>query len=137
MGCYAETTQGKQGKERLALKEGILGGITGVGPKEMMIKIKRDSGYVDRLRAYKVVVDGNVVGEIKNGQQIELDVSQGKHELFLKIDWCRSNVVEFESDGSSDIEFECGSNLRGLKILLSIVYVTFLRSKYIWLKKKI
>ena len=101
-----------------------------------MIKIKRDSGYADRLRAYKVVLDGNVVGEVKNGQQIEFDASQGKHELFLKIDWGRSNVVEFESDGSSDIEFECGSNLRGLKIPLSIVYATILRSKYIWLNKK-
>jgi hypothetical protein len=101
-----------------------------------MIKIKRDSGYVDRLRAYKVVLDGNVVGEVKNGQQIEVDAPQGKHELVLKIDWCRSNSVEFESDGSSDVEFECGSNLRGLKIFLSIVYATFLRSKYIWLTKK-
>jgi len=102
-----------------------------------MIKIKRDSGYADRLRAYKIVVDGNVVGEIKNHQEIELDISHGKHELFLKIDWCRSNVVEFEWDGNGDIKFECGSNLRGLKILLSILYITFLHSKYIWLKEKI
>jgi hypothetical protein len=101
-----------------------------------MIKLKRDSGYADRLRAYKVVLDGNVVGEVKNAQQIEIDTSQGKHQLFLKIDWCKSNVVEFESDGISDVEFECGSNLRGLKILLGVLYVTFFRSKYIWLNKK-
>ena len=101
-----------------------------------MIKIKRDLGYADRLRAYKVVLDGNVVGEVKNGKKIEVNASEGRHELFLKMDWCRSNAVEFESNGSSDIEFECGSNLRGLKILLTIVYASFLRSKYIWLNKK-
>ena len=101
-----------------------------------MVIIRRNSGYVDLLRAYKVVLDGNVVGKVKNGQQIEVAVSQGKHELFLKIDWCRSNVIEFENDGSSDIEFECGSNLEGLKILLLILYVTFFRSKYIRLNKK-
>jgi len=102
-----------------------------------MIIIKRDSGYADRLRAYEVVLDGNVVGKVRNGQQVEINVSQGKHVLFLKIDWCQSNAVEFESNGSSNVEFDCGSNLRGLKIFLSIVYATILRSKYIWLKKQL
>ena len=100
-----------------------------------MIRITRDSGYADRIRAYKIVLDGNVIGEIRNGEQLELDLPPGKHQLHLKIDWCRSNVVDFETNGNT-VEFECGSNLRGSKIFLSIVYVTFLRNKYIWLKKK-
>ncbi|HLD18480.1 MAG TPA: hypothetical protein VJB90_00515 [Candidatus Nanoarchaeia archaeon] len=99
-----------------------------------MVRIKRDSGYADRIRAYKIVLDGDIVEEIKNGQQLELNVSPGRHQLYLKIDWCRSNVVDFEINGNA-IEFECESNLRGLKILLSILYSTFLRSQYIWLKK--
>ena len=100
-----------------------------------MIRITRDSGYADRIRAYQVVIDGNVVGEIKNCQQLELDVPQGRHQLHLKIDWCRSNIVDFEADGNT-IEFQCGSNLRGFKMLLSILYATVFRSQYIWLKKK-
>ena len=100
-----------------------------------MIRIKRDSGYADRIRAYKIVLDGNVIGEIKNGQQLELNVPRGKHQLHLKIDWCRSNVVDFEMNDNT-IEFECGSNLGGFKIVFSILYITFLRSQYIWLKKK-
>jgi hypothetical protein len=100
-----------------------------------MIRIKRDTGYTDRLRAYKVVLDGNVIGEIKNDQQVELDVAPGKHHLTLKIDWCRSNIVDFEVNQDT-VEFECGSNLRGFKVLLVIFYVLFLRSKYIWLRRK-
>lgn|SRR3989338_2972024 len=100
-----------------------------------MIRIKRDTGYADRLRAYKVVLDGNVIGEIRNGQQVEFDVESGKHMLNLKIDWCRSNIVEFEIKQDS-VQFECGSNLRGFKILLAIFYVILLRSKYIWLKMR-
>ncbi|HUU02656.1 MAG TPA: hypothetical protein VM425_14545 [Myxococcota bacterium] len=100
-----------------------------------MIRITRDSGYADRIRAYKIVLDGNVIGEIRNGEQLELDVPPGKHKLHLKIDWCRSNFVDFETNGNT-VEFECGSNLRGSKIFSSIIYVTFLRNKYIWLKKK-
>lgn len=100
-----------------------------------MVRIKRDSGYADRIRAYKVVLDGKVVGEIKNGQKLDFDVAPGKHRLNLKIDWCRSNIVEFEMAGNT-IEFECGSNLRGFKLLLSLLYITLLRSQYIWLKRK-
>ncbi|MDP6942218.1 MAG: hypothetical protein QGH51_09360, partial [Planctomycetota bacterium] len=74
-------------------------------------------------------------GVIKNAQQVEFDVPPGKHHLNLRIDWCRSNIVEFEVNQDT-VEFECGSNLRGFKLLLGIFYMLFLHSKYIWLKKK-
>jgi len=99
-----------------------------------MITISRYSGYTDKLRAYKVVLDGKVIGEVKDGQKFVFNSLPGKRELFLKIDWCQSNVVEF--DGGHDSEFECGSSLCGLKILLAIIYITFFRKRYIWLKEK-
>jgi hypothetical protein len=34
-----------------------------------MLKLKRDSGWADSARAYKVVLDGKVMGEIKNGEE--------------------------------------------------------------------
>lgn len=99
-----------------------------------MIKIKRDSGYADRIRAYKVILDEKVIGEIKNGQEVTLEVPKGNHQLYLKIDWCRSNTVNFDANDSA-IKFECGSNLRGLKILLVMFYIIFFRDQYLWLKK--
>jgi len=100
-----------------------------------MIRIRRDSEFAARVRAFKVVLDGDIIGEIKNGQQLELDVPPGRHQLHLKMGCCRSNTVDFETNGNR-IEFECGSNLRGFKIVLSIIYATLLRSRYIWLKKR-
>jgi len=99
-----------------------------------MIKIQRDSGYADRLRAYKVVLDGEVIGEIRNGQLVEFDVAPGMHRLNIKIDWCRSNAVEFEMNNEV-VEFECGSSLRGFKLLLAIIYITLLSGQYLWLRK--
>lgn len=99
-----------------------------------MVTIQRDSGYADRVRAYKVVLDGDVVGEIRNGQKLELDVAPGQHEMHLKIDWCRSNSVDFIVDGDL-VEFECGSSLRGRKLLLALLYVSVRRSQYIWLRR--
>ena len=99
-----------------------------------MITIKRDSGLSDNLRAYKVVLDEITIGDIGDGQVASFEVPKGSHALYLKVDWCRSNVVNFDVDGGV-VEFECGSNLRGLKILLAFIYVSFLRDKYLWLKK--
>jgi hypothetical protein len=100
-----------------------------------MIRIKRDSGYADIFRAYKVVLDSNIVGEIREGQQLELNVTPGKHRMQLKIDWVYSNMVDFEMC-DRDIEFQCGSNMRGFKILFSILYGTIFNNQYIWLKVK-
>lgn len=100
-----------------------------------MIQIKRDSGWTDRARAYKVVVDGKVIGKIHNGEEASFETTPGQHELVLKIDWCKSNYINFEA-GNEITQFECGSNLRGWKIFLSLIYITFLKNQYIYLKKK-
>ena len=74
-----------------------------------MIRIRRTSGYPDRLRTCKIVLDGEVVGEIRRGQTLELDVPPGRHQMHSKIDWTRSNAIEFEADDET-VEFECRSN---------------------------
>ena len=37
-----------------------------------LVTIIRDAGYVDRLRAYQVMIDGQTVGELKNGENKQL-----------------------------------------------------------------
>lgn len=103
-----------------------------------MIRLKRDSGYADRMRAYKVILDGKEVAKIRNGQQIELDVAPGNHELYLKIDWCQSNRIEFELN-ENIVDFECGSSLRGKRFwipFIELYYITFKRKEYMWLALK-
>jgi hypothetical protein len=55
----------------------------------------RDSGHADRLRAYKVIVDGNTAGEIRNGETMEFPISSGQHDLLFKNDWCGSKTTQF------------------------------------------
>jgi hypothetical protein len=47
-------------------------------------------GYRDMLRAYKVLVDGQVAGEVRRGQQIRIEVPAGQHEVQMAIDWTTS-----------------------------------------------
>ena len=99
------------------------------------LRLNRDSGYADRIRDYHVVLDGKKVARIGNGESIEIPVEPGKHELYMKIDWCRSNKIEFEAQDGQENEFYCGSSLRGFKLIFSIVYATFLKNSYLWLKE--
>lgn len=98
-----------------------------------MIKISRDSGYADATRAYKILLDGEEIGKIKGGETRQYDVKPGNHSLQLKIDWASSRAVEFKSNKTT-VEFLCGSNLRGWRMALSLLYITFLRNDYSWLR---
>lgn len=99
-----------------------------------VIRISRDEGYTDSLRAYNIVLDGRVTGHIWQGQTVELDVLPGNHTLCLKIDWGRSNIVHFDM-GRRRVDFECGSSLRGRRVYLAILYMTLLFNRYIWLRQ--
>lgn len=100
-----------------------------------MINIKRDSSYADKLRSYKVILDGEVVGELADGQSKSFNVEPGTHTLYMKIDWARSNKLTFRSAGTQTLNFRCGSNLKGAKVFLAIVYATILPHKYINLER--
>lgn len=90
---------------------------------------------MDLFRAYKILLDSKEIGCIKNGSQIELEVPSGAHHLQLKIDWCYSNSVEFESKNEL-LEFECGNNYTGKRAFLGVFNVFGSGEDYLWLKEK-
>lgn len=97
--------------------------------------IKRDSGYADAARKYKVVCNGKPLGKISNGETQEFSTEDTDLELFLKIDWCRSNKITIQLEPDQVKNIECGSSLRGGKLFLAIVYVFFMPHKYLWIKE--
>ena len=97
--------------------------------------ITRDSGYADRLRAYKVVLNGESIGEIRNGETKEFPIGSGKHALSLKIDWCGSETVEFVVNREEKPAFRVKSSLRGKRVFLSLWYALFARNSYLLLER--
>jgi hypothetical protein len=74
-------------------------------------------GSRDLFRKYLIVIDGAGVAKIKRGQTLELPVTPGRHEVFLKIDWCRSPSIELEASPGQVVELRCapgGSAREGL-----------------------
>lgn len=99
------------------------------------LTITRDSGYADRLRAYQVVLDGERIGEIRNGETKEFSIGPGKHALSLKIDWCGSETIDFVVAPEEKPAFQVKSGLRGKRVFLSLWYVLFARNSYLRLER--
>lgn len=72
-----------------------------------MLVIRRKKNYKDSLRSFKIYLDGNLIGKIKNGSTLSFDISEGPHVLKLKIDWCSSNEIEFNYSYKDDVSFIC------------------------------
>ena len=95
-----------------------------------MIIIKRCKGAGDKLRAYKILLDGTEIGKIRQGESKQFPAQEGKHSLQLKIDWCTSEPVTFDLADKS-INFECGSqNLIG-----GLVTSFFWTKDHVWLRR--
>ncbi len=83
------------------------------------MRIRRDTGWADKLRAYRILLDGQELGRIKQGETQEFEVSAGSHEIVAKVDWCSSAPMTFDLD-ESGAEFEVASNLRGARVFLAL-----------------
>jgi len=100
-----------------------------------MIILNRKNDYRDFIRKYSVIVDGEEITKIKSGEIKELDIKPGKHKIQLEIDWCKSNALDIDYDQGEEIELKCGNSMKGLRVLLAIIYITLLKDKYLWIRK--
>lgn len=100
---------------------------------EGKITITRASTYPDRLRAYKVMLDGLEIGTIKNGQTETFSAPAGTHELHLKIDWTTSPSHRFDLAPGEEARFMCRP--RG-NAITAIGYAMFARNKYLVLERE-
>ncbi|RQD73085.1 MAG: hypothetical protein D5S03_13415 [Desulfonatronospira sp. MSAO_Bac3] len=97
------------------------------------ITVKRiKAHWVDRARNYGILVDGKEVAEIGNDSEVAIDVDPGAHKVQLKIDWCRSPVIDIEVSQGKTVYLECGPRAHPALVLL---YITVWKDKYIWVRK--
>jgi hypothetical protein len=72
------------------------------------IEVQREfSAFTDHLRSYKVILDGETVGRLRPGGSAIFDVAPGSHQLYLKIDWGRSEKVTVNLMADQSARFYC------------------------------
>jgi len=97
-----------------------------------VVRITRDSGWVDHLRSYSVLVDGESAATVDDGGSVELELPPGDHELRLRLDFCHSKPVKV-SLGDDPVELACGSHMRGWRVMLASLYLLLHRDEWMWL----
>jgi predicted amidohydrolase YtcJ len=68
---------------------------------------RRRAKWVDRMRAYKVTIDGQEAGRIRNGQTETFQVAPGQHVVQLAVDWARSEPWGVMLAPGQDAYLEC------------------------------
>jgi len=102
-----------------------------------VLKIHRKKEYRDRMRNYQIIVDNELLGTLKGGETKEINVDPGKHSLKLTIDWCSSPELTFDIKEGETIEFNCRNAMKSWRILFPLIYISFLKNRYIHLYRKI
>ena len=70
------------------------------------LTIARPAGtWRDVMRAYQLLVDGTVVGQIRTEETLQVTISPGRHRIQARIDWSGSRAVEFEAAAGADVRF--------------------------------
>jgi predicted Zn finger-like uncharacterized protein len=83
------------------------------------IKIKRTSRWMGKFNSYKVMIDGVMVAQIRNGGEFDCFLYPGKHELQVSGGWmCRSNILQFDNSSGIPLSFECMNRLSIGKLAL-------------------
>ncbi|WP_223070432.1 hypothetical protein [Paenibacillus caui] len=105
---------------------------------QSLLELKRLSQFVNKLRDFKIIINDSEVGIIKDGDIKEISLEPSEYEIYLKIDWCRSNKYRFTISENEKIKLECGSLLTGLRIVIPFLiffYISIGKNRYLYIKK--
>ena len=101
-----------------------------------VITIVRPSGSLDILRAYQIILDGEKIGQIKDGETKQFTVAAGRHQLALKVDWSGSKTIQFTATEGDKPEFHAKSNLSGKNwFYRGLWYMLFQRDSYLLIEQ--
>jgi hypothetical protein len=88
----------------------------------MIVLSRKRRASRDIFRSYLVMVDGERAAKVRQGGTVEVPVPPGRHEVHLKIDWCRSPSIEFDARAGEVIKLFAepgGSAFEGMSKILS------------------
>jgi len=80
---------------------------------EAFVTIKRRAGYwADSMRVYKIVLDGEVVVHLDEGDEEIVSTDSGVHTVHVRIDYFRSQKLAIDLQAGEVLKLECWPNAR-------------------------
>jgi hypothetical protein len=75
----------------------------------------------DRIRAYRVKIDGVQAGSLRAGETLDFAVSPGDHTVQVAIDWCTSPLREVRVGDGQTAQLTCRSGGSSWEIWQSLL----------------
>ena len=72
-------------------------------------------------RKFKILVDNEVIGRIAAGETTHIELSAGQHAVAVQVDWCKTDPVLVDIDGSRNTALVCGSTHNNWKCMFMFV----------------
>jgi hypothetical protein len=82
------------------------------------LHITRHGVWFDRYRDYRVMLDGIEVARIGRNDDVRVRVVPGRHTIFAKISWCRSEELSFEIADHEEKRFQVASKISWVRMLV-------------------
>ncbi len=96
------------------------------------IRFIRTSQKANSIRKYDVFIDNQLETSLSNGEEKTIHVAPGRHTIYAKIDWCKSQKLHIDLKPEETVELICGSKLVGWRIWLALFYL-FAKNKIVFL----
>ena len=104
------------------------------------ILLTRPKEYVNRLRSFTILIDGNKVTTIPSGGSQELWIEPGHHILSAKVNWCSSRDYPFQSEPGKTTYLRVKNGMKyylPLVIPMLVVLVWSLYYRFLHLEKPV
>lgn len=98
------------------------------------IVVKRASEYANMVRSIGIYIDNVKFDSLNNGETKVFELDPGIHEIYAKIDWCKTKPLIIDIRENDTAALELGSNATGWRMLLTFYYITLNTSEYLYLR---
>lgn len=86
---------------------------------DAIVRLTRISAPLrDRLRSYRVELDGKIIGKLRSGERTDFHIEPGHHRIRMKGDWTGSQTLSFEIKKGAVAHFECQPSGHSLSALI-------------------
>lgn len=91
--------------------------------------VTRTSEWNNKVRKFGIYLNNKKIGVINDGEKKEFEIESGVYKISGKIDWCKSQEIEFEINKNESKEIEISGYKYGhlaLRISIAIMLIYFL-----------
>ena len=92
---------------------------------EARLTFTRGRLYADRLRSYRILVDGRPVGRLDPRGRLDVTVPPGFHRIEARVDWCRSRPMDIDLRPGEAVGVEVTNTYGAILALWAITFGMF------------